>query len=173
MSYCYLHVLVTASIKLLEELFQNTFEEYSQIIISTTGSDSDSDNSIKFHRAMNYTLPSTLAAHVDSVMLVADFPPVNRKPIQLTRVPSNMRGSDASHLHFTAASGFVSPSLLNTFYNINNNTGSTAVSQCVYETLGQSFSPSDLLAFQTLFGLPRKTISNSIGTVVMSCNIFG
>lgn len=147
----------------MEELFQNKFEEYSQIIISATGS--DSGKSIKFHRALNYSLPNTLAAHVDSVMLVTDFPPVNRKPIQFKRVPSHMRGSDSSHLHSAAAGGFVTPSLLNLFYNINNNTGSTAVSQCVYETLGQTFSPSDLLLFQTLFNLPRKTIANSIGMV--------
>ena len=151
----------------MEELFQNTFEEYSQVIYSgadSYGSGSSSGGeSIKFHRAMNYSIPSLLVDHVDSVMLAADFPPVNRKPAHFKGMPTNMRGSDTTHLHTTASFGFVTPDLLNSFYSINNNTGSSLVSQYVYASLGQTLSPSDLLIFQTGFNLPKQTITNSIG----------
>lgn len=59
--------------------------------------------------------------------------------------------------------GYVSPALLNKYYNVTNNTATFAVSQAVYESLGQQTSPSDLTYFQTFFDIPKQPITRDFG----------
>jgi subtilase family serine protease len=59
--------------------------------------------------------------------------------------------------------GIVSPTFLNNYYQITNNTGSMTVSQTVYGSLDQYVSPRDLQLFQQLFGLPLEPLTNNIG----------
>lgn len=59
--------------------------------------------------------------------------------------------------------GYVTPALLNRYYNIDSNSGRGYGSQAVYETIGQSFSPSDLSYFQNYFGLPVEAVAVDIG----------
>ncbi len=53
--------------------------------------------------------------------------------------------------------------MLNSYYNISSNEGSTSTSQCVFASLNQNFAPADLRAFQSHFGLNAQNISTSIG----------
>jgi subtilase family serine protease len=58
---------------------------------------------------------------------------------------------------------YVTPALLNRFYNIANNDGGGLGSQAVYETIGQTYSPTDLTVFQRKFGLPVQAMAQVIG----------
>ena len=158
---------VTAPIGLLEDLFKATFEEYSQI---SPGSSTPET----FHRAEEISLPVTLAVHIHSIFLAVDFPPIT---LNTKHSPQpnrrNMRGeysneqkwlkkpTDSSKIH-TTANGYVTPAILNSVYSITNNSGSFAVAQDIYASIGQTFSPSDLSLFQSHFGLPQQAISGDI-----------
>lgn len=58
---------------------------------------------------------------------------------------------------------YVTPALLNRYYNIHSNDGGNRGSQAVYETIGQTVSPSDLTLFQKKFGLPVQAMAHIIG----------
>ena len=59
--------------------------------------------------------------------------------------------------------GEVTPEVLKSTYGIVNSTGSSLASQAVFSTTGQTFSPSDLTAFQTAFDLPYQSIAAFTG----------
>ena len=69
--------------------------------------------------------------------------------------------------------GYVSPELLNQFYNISNNNGSAIVSQAVLETIDNAMSPTDLTRFQQYFNLTVEPIAQDIGGHVSddACNL--
>jgi len=54
----------------------------------------------------------------------------------------------------TAYSGTITPPVLNQYYNIFTNSGNSLVSQTVYSTSQQYFSPSDIAAFQSNYHIP-------------------
>ena len=132
-----------------------------------------------FHRAKQYSLPVDLVPHVHGVFLAVEIPPaiVHGQHKQASRSRStNLRGQKvqanlSSHsiphgknkMH-PLYNGYVTPAVLNDYYNINSNTGSASVAQDVFAALGQTLSPSDLSAFQSTFNLPQQPIAGSIGT---------
>eukprot|EP00466_Bigelowiella_natans_P005681 jgi/Bigna1/40855/e_gw1.46.4.1 len=61
------------------------------------------------------------------------------------------------------ATGDTTPDLLNSFYSISTNEGSKSVSQALFESLGQYYSPSDLSTFQNYFKLPSEKVSKDVG----------
>ena len=136
---------MTASIGVLEQFLDATFEEFSQ---STTIA---GRNTHRFHRATEYSLPRTLAAHIHDVFLAIDIPPLITGNVAYSATPNS------------ASLGLVTPALLNSYYSITSNTGSTSVAQDVFASLDQTFSPSDLTAFQSTFGLPQQAIAANIG----------
>ena len=136
-----------------------------------------------FHRAKQYSLPVDLVPHVHGVFLAVEIPPaiVHGQHKQASHSHSNnLRGrSSAEKVQANLSSrsipqgknkmhplynGYVTPAVLNGYYNINSNTGSASVAQDVFAALGQTLSPSDLSAFQSTFNLPQQPIAGSIGT---------
>eukprot|EP01036_Dinobryon_divergens_P030826 gene30826-40129_t len=75
-----------------------------------------------------------------------------------TRQPTNTRQptptAQPSSLY---AVGYVTPKFINRYYNVSSNTGTLQVSQAVYETNYEGYSPSDLTMFQNTFGLPLQS----------------
>jgi tripeptidyl-peptidase-1 len=61
--------------------------------------------------------------------------------------------------------GYITPSVIDRIYNIaaSAHDGKNYGSQAVYETIGQTFSPSDLEEFQTFFELRVQAVSEVIG----------
>jgi tripeptidyl-peptidase-1 len=55
--------------------------------------------------------------------------------------------------------GFVTPSLLNSVYNISSNVGDSGVTQALFELNNQSYSPSDLALFQSRFGIVASPVT--------------
>jgi len=63
----------------------------------------------------------------------------------------------------TIVPNFVTPALLSKVYRIDSNIGNSLVSQGVYETLNQWFSPSDLTVFENFMGIANQKVAVTIG----------
>lgn len=152
---CFLTSIVTAPIVLLESFLDASFEEYSQIV-------EDRPDPIRFHRANEYSLPMTVAPHIYRVYQAIDIPPA----IAMKRNRNRAHTSWSSGKHTRSSYlGYVTPSLLNSYYSITSNTGSSNVAQTVYAAIGQTFSPRDVSSFQKYFGIPSQTVSTNIGKI--------
>jgi tripeptidyl-peptidase-1 len=104
-------------------------------------------------RALNYSLPAPIAAHVDFISGVVNFPTARR---------FGVRTSEA-----VDAQGSVTPSLLSNYYNVSSNTvASKGATQSLFEISNapQDFSPADLKKFQNSFNLPEQAVSDIIGS---------
>jgi len=93
-------------------------------------------------RDLTYRVPEKLKSFVDFVSdtYVLPVPPsIARKAFHYETASKKRQG------------GNVSPSLLNSFYHITENSVNDAgATQSLFESLGQSYSPSDLTAFQEI-----------------------
>ena len=179
------YITVKAPIKLWENIFRCQFFEFGTI----HGSE------LRFHRALEYTLPAELRDHVSAVFNTVQIPDVRhlskqRKLASLSKhIHSNITSSlkaemwsskddstETSSISATTVAAtevepltttellhYVTPALLNRYYNIPSNDGAGRGSQAVYETIGQAFSPSDLALFQRQFGLPNQAVAHDVG----------
>ena len=115
---------------------------------------------------MEYSLPVEIAAHLLGVFNVCDVPPPPRSGAKLVgRVPSyaELAAAKKNSSGGTIVPNYVTPALLNKVYSIDSNIGSSQVSQGVYETGDEYYSPSDLSAFQSYMGLSQETVAVDIG----------
>ena len=140
----------------MESFLGASFDEYSQVF-------ADRADPLRFHRAPEYSLPMTVAPHIYRVFQAIDIPAAmltkrNRKRVHTLQSSMKL----ATNPHF----GYVSPGFLNSYYSITSTTGSTDVEQTVYAAMSQTFSPSDLSAFQYDFGLPPQPVATNIGKLV-------
>jgi len=96
-------------------------------------------------RCLQYTLPQELEGHVESIF----------NTVQIPDLKPNVTTLESPKI------GFVHPAILKETYNISeySSTGNNLTSQAVYATLDQSFSPTDLEFFQSLFRIPKKSVS--------------
>jgi tripeptidyl-peptidase-1 len=101
-------------------------------------------------RAEKYHLPEMLASKVAAVYDVV------QAPVRIRRV-GNLRKVDK------AASGDVTPSLINSYYSVTSNVGNSLTDQAFFGAINQTMSPNDLSQFQTMFGLPVQGITTDIG----------
>lgn len=139
------YVTVEAPVKVLEDVFQTQFFEFSQ----------SSKPDAKFIRSEEAFLPQVLPAHVQHIFNVIDFPdeiPVVTKGIRAAKeareTKRQQKNSKVAAQGSDTIPGMVTPALLNSYYKIPSNTGNPATTQAVYESLNQSYSPTDLSAFQ-------------------------
>lgn len=124
-----------------------------------------------FIRAKEYSLPVALVDHVAEVFNLVQVPPAVQKHIKVHKVQKKAKesGNGLARSAVNQSAYFpnsVTPAFINSYYNISNNTGSSLITQSVYETSNQSASPSDLTIFQTIFGLPNQSIAEDIGNHV-------
>lgn len=137
------YIIASATIEQWEQLFETeifTFEHISKI------------DTKKIERANKYTLPVELKEYVEAVFNLINIPVVQRP------VPFKKLRDDPD-----ASTDVIVPSLINDYYNVTSNKGNKYVSQAVFESLGQNYSPSDLKQFQTLYNLPEDTVDDVIG----------
>jgi len=81
-------------------------------------------------------------------------------------VTTNTTNTDTdTDKHTTAIEllNYVTPATLNRVYTIDSNNGNNLGSQAVYETIEQTFSPTDLAIFQKQFHLPLQPVDTIIG----------
>ncbi len=141
-----------APISVWENIFATEFFEFSH-------SDFKGE---KVVRAMEYSLPVELDAHVEAVFKVAELPPVvNGKPIIITE--HNLAVEESISTEGTLINGYVTPQFLSNLYNIQSNVGSANTRQSIFASLDQFGSNMDLTQFQTLMGIAAKPIAGNIG----------
>ena len=142
------YITAVAPVRKWEELFATEFYEFEM-----DGEDG------KLMRAEKYSLSENLHDHVAAVFNTVQFPPLSRRKVirekYVKKTP--MKPSAATYY------GYTDPSLINSVYDIRNNTGNLLSSQAVYETSEEAFSPSDLTIFQQTFGLPIEAVAEDIG----------
>lgn len=117
-------------------------------------------------RAEAYTLPSHIAPHVDFVTAAGSMPNVHpRHPARPVdkETAAKLSQSNANAIPPIVA-GYVTPALLWQVYSIASPTVvSTQSTQSLFESLLQSYSPSDLTMFQQSFNLQVNPITTLIG----------
>lgn len=137
------YISAVAPVKLWEKLFATTFYSFHHV-----------ENAIRpITRAVHYSIPSSLENHLSAVFNTVQMPP---------RIPPRKK----MHMQqqFRAdRTGSITPAVLNSYYDIFTNEGSTLASQSVFESLGQYYSPSDLSEFETNYDIPQQAIAEDIG----------
>lgn len=115
---------------------------------------STEDDSIRIFRDTAFELPAHLKQVVDHVAHVQSLPaPPSKSGLLKSRESLRARQS-----------GRVTPSLLYSFYGISDpNVKDADATAAVFESLGQSFSPKDLLSFQQKYNLKINPVRTVIG----------
>lgn len=135
------YVTASATIQQWEDLLHAEFYSFQH----------ESKNEMKaVERANSYVLPSEIVDHVDAVFNLINLPVVQR-PVPF------------KSLRDGASSDVITPAILNSYYNVTSNKGNKFVSQSVFESLDQNYSPSDLKQFQKQYNLPQDTVATVIG----------
>jgi tripeptidyl-peptidase-1 len=100
-------------------------------------------------RSKHYSIPETILQHIDSVHHLTDLPRLNYPDPLFITYPS---------------SGTATPAIIKKYYGITSQTVETKdASQAIYAAIGQSFSSSDLHAWDTKWNLPFSGIQQVIG----------
>ena len=170
------YITATAPVHVWEETFATAFHTYevntrmSDDVISKEKKQEQQQEIKKKHvqsiiRAEEYSLPAELADHVTAVFNTVQFPPQNilRKSLRPIGEVVEVQKVDKVTQSSGIISGTVTPALINLYYNVTNNTISSTATQAVYESLNQSYSPSDLTLFQKYFNLEEHPVAEDIG----------
>ena len=131
------------------------------------------------HRAEHFSLPEEMTTHLSTVFNTVQVPPVFRAKYRQAlkgeetprfkteyAISKSLRGKMAGA---TAVDGTVTVAFLNEFYDIVTNMGSAAQSQSVFETVEESYSPSDLKLFQQTYGLTVQEALHPYGFNTSDC----
>jgi len=103
-------------------------------------------------RSHAYTIPAELVAHVQIVQGISNFP-MYRHHTQIASSPT--AGPQPGGMY---------PALIFKTYRLPNETDPTPKANAgVFEALGQSYSDSDLAAFQKQYNLPRQKVAKIVG----------
>eukprot|EP00741_Cyanophora_paradoxa_P005383 tig00000881_g5221.t1 len=131
------------------EMLQADFHEFEHI-----------ESGIRTHNALSYSVPLDIADHLDFVGGISKFHRIQRLAGRTYDLEAPPNGGAPP----TVDDRIVTPQVLVDFYNINPNTATSSKgSQSVFESLGQYYSPADLKAFFTKFGIPQMKVAKVIG----------
>ena len=116
-------------------------------------------------RCEEYSLPVEIAVHVEGVLNLADLPPVVHSNARRKSTPISEEEVQPQYYspYGTILPNYVTPGLLRKVYHIDSSKGSPFVSQGVYQTSNEYFSPSDLSAFQQFMAIPVESVAVVIG----------
>ena len=168
----YIHA--TAPVKVWNDLFRTKFynwEDKTQTRIL--------DSTKLYTLAEHYSIPFELDLHIIAIFNTIQVPPIFHKKYYVesnsNSFKTNLRWNNepvSSDGGLSVQSNSVTPDFLETFYNIPPQfIASINQSQAVFETSTQSFSPSDLSTFQSLFNRKQQTASDIGGFISQACTI--
>lgn len=133
-------VIAEAPIPILEKFFNTEFYHFE--ISSTSGQNH------QFVRADEYSVPSVLDLHVESVLNIVEVP--DDTQIQPIMRPISLSNAGSSSFKTSGIFDTIGPAELKAFYNMSSTAkGSIKSTQMVYASLNQYYSPADLRSFQT------------------------
>jgi tripeptidyl-peptidase I len=141
------YIIAEAPITLWENIFKAEFFTFRQTLSNGVTQ--------SVVRADQYSVPSELDAHVESVLNIVDIPVAPRSPILREQV-------DLSEVI-----SFMTLKKLRETYNIDTTvSGSVNSTQAIFASIKFVFSPKDLKLFQASQGLVNRPIARSIGNHV-------
>lgn len=148
------YIVAKANIHQWEQLLNTTFYEFSNV----------ADTKKIVHRAEEYYIPENLIG-IHEIFHVVGLPPRVAFAARRSEDPI-VRHDSKNNLRHLTGSTYVYPSVLTSMYNIPaTNPNPNMGSQGVYETLSQTFLPSDLALFQSTFSLKSYAVSTYIGNI--------
>eukprot|EP01032_Pedospumella_encystans_P028663 gene28663-32375_t len=100
------------------------------------------------HRATEYSLPEHVAPHLHTVFNTVQVPPVYRKKYYMKDMKFENKVTANLRKDVQAGAPQVTVAFLNEYYNMTGLDGNASMSQSVFETGEESFSPTDLTQFQ-------------------------
>jgi hypothetical protein len=177
------YLKATAPVGLWEKLFDTTFYQWLD----------ESPHALHKEytvRALEYSIPDDLAQHIEHVFNTVQAPPVihqkyhrtepnapyrtdyrpNLRRVKAALAEADKVAAELSEADRVGANNIVTVAFLNSFYGITSNTGSSSLSQSVFETANEYYSQSDLTAFQTTYGLPQETANDIGGFETSACS---
>jgi len=135
--------VIHLSVGLAERLLQTEFFHY---VSQATSRD--------IIRTERYSLPASLAEAIEFLGDTTSFPVTLAPPLMVKSYGAS--NTDA---------GNINPMYINELYSISDNTVSNQMAtQSLFESLGQSFSPADLIQFEEAFDIPVHNITDIIGS---------
>ena len=170
------YLKATAKISQWERMLNTKFFEFEDKSRSSMRVESRT-----MHRAEQYFLPTHVKDHLHAVFNTVQVPPVFKPHYakalqgQQPRFKTELNVRQANHqgkkLSYEV-DGYVTVGFLNDFYQISTNAGDPTMSQSVFETNEESYSPSDLNLFQTTYELPIQPALHPYGFNTSEC-IYG
>jgi tripeptidyl-peptidase-1 len=147
-------LVLESSVSVWEHLFATEFYEFHH-------KDWEGE---KVVRALKYSLPTEINEEVDHVMAVVTFPLIGNSlsSIVTSKAPTTAPMTSVSQNGLIYIN-YVTPTLLNTLYNIPSNTGNSSISQAAFFSFSQYVSNPDIQLFMNHLGLPSATIAHNLG----------
>lgn len=120
-----------------------------------------------YHVAERYSIPDDLSAHIHTVFNTIQIPPhYHRTHTRPFNAMDGKHGVFKDDLQATTKpNGDTTIALLRSYYSMGHYVANGKGSQGVFETAGEVFSPSDLIQFNNLYGIPQGQPStyNNVG----------
>ena len=144
------YITASGTISLWEEIFSTKFYTFQHF----------EDKEDRIIRSRKYHLHHSIASDISTVFNVIDlpFPRSLRKQQEQSKEDPIVLASSSSIYQ-----GYIYPSMLKSYYRIPSSGGNNKASQCIYASIGQSFSPADLSNFQSTFGTGAAVVFNVTG----------
>lgn len=117
-----------------------------------------------YHRSLQYYVPKHLNQHVSAIFNTCQAPQILTHFSRLL-TPSVDRETKSAHL----TSVDVDVPFLNSLYKITDSIGSTNIAQAVFQTNGENYQISDLVAFQQKYDLLQQKAKSVGSTPSTSC----
>jgi tripeptidyl-peptidase-1 len=155
-------LLIEGRVEVWERILSTEFFEFEEIQEVSAQSEISGDRETStIIRATEYSLPSSLDAHIMSIFDVVDIPLKIADVTSESQILPEVLGDVIHSLSSTTrtVSGYVTPALLTQQYRIRSNVGSTKTSQGIYMPKGKTMSPTDLTSFQQAFTVPVQGIT--------------
>lgn len=147
-------VFASGPIKIWEEMFNTQFFVFHHMR-------SEYEEPHEIVRAVEYSIPVVLHEYVSSVFNTVDMPMTHYGPVSVSDSSFKTQSRNVSSLATVQYSGYITPGLLKSFYNVDNSIGSADATQSVYQSNSEYYSPSDLAKFQSVFNLQSGIVYNN------------
>ena len=143
------YILATSTLGKWEELFGAKFMPLKHVYSEAV-----------YFRSPVYELHPSLVDHVFAIYNVIDLPFLGHHE---NHFRANLRGPLTKDVDLAKSfPGYITPAVLNSFYNIFTNQGNSLTSQTVYSAIGQYFSSTDLALFQNDFSIPLHPVDSDV-----------
>jgi tripeptidyl-peptidase I len=155
-------ITARAEVGIWERMLNTKFHSYAKV--SPSDPTKWPSSAMVFSRSDDYSVPIGLDEHIESIMNTIQIPVTRYQrdfvgDLAPIKHAAKSRFSEASNSY----SGWTSPSQIQKRYNVLDASGHPRATQGALEAFGQKYCPTDLLAFQNLYDLPRTPVNYTYG----------